>query len=94
MANICLSLPAELSIQPQLNSNLIPPHARSQTTPASHGTDHTYIPHVFDLLFLSVCMDLKMHTSWSIWTVCFSAEGGSDGPAQSGPAPGPLSNNT
>ncbi|KAL6489484.1 hypothetical protein MHYP_G00032250 [Metynnis hypsauchen] len=28
--------PVELSIQPQLNSTLIPPHARSQTTSASH----------------------------------------------------------
>ncbi|XP_052000638.1 glycogen synthase kinase-3 beta-like [Xyrauchen texanus] len=28
--------PVELSIQPQLNSILIPPHARSQTSPASH----------------------------------------------------------
>lgn len=31
------SLP-ELSIQPQLNSTLIPPHARAQTSPASHGS--------------------------------------------------------
>lgn len=30
-------LPSELSIQPQLNSTLIPPHARAQTSPASHG---------------------------------------------------------
>lgn len=30
----------ELSIQPQLNSTLIPPHARAQTSPASHGTYH------------------------------------------------------
>ncbi|KAF3839289.1 hypothetical protein F7725_018006 [Dissostichus mawsoni] len=29
--------PVELSIQPQLNSTLIPPHARAQTSPASHG---------------------------------------------------------
>ncbi|KPP72403.1 glycogen synthase kinase-3 alpha-like [Scleropages formosus] len=28
---------AELSIQPQLNSTLIPPHARAQTAPASHA---------------------------------------------------------
>ncbi|KAK2910049.1 hypothetical protein Q8A73_007764 [Channa argus] len=28
--------PVELSIQPQLNSTLIPPHARAQTSPASH----------------------------------------------------------
>ncbi|KAL4593580.1 glycogen synthase kinase-3 alpha isoform X1 [Arapaima gigas] len=28
---------AELSIQPQLNSTLIPPHARAQTTPTSHA---------------------------------------------------------
>lgn len=28
---------SELSIQPQLNSTLIPPHARAQTSPASHG---------------------------------------------------------
>ncbi|KAJ8354795.1 hypothetical protein SKAU_G00223620 [Synaphobranchus kaupii] len=29
--------PVELSIQPQLNSTLIPPHARAQTSPASHA---------------------------------------------------------
>lgn len=28
--------PVELSIQPQLNTTLIPPHARAQTSPASH----------------------------------------------------------
>lgn len=32
-----MSLSPELSIQPQLNSTLIPPHARAQTSPASHG---------------------------------------------------------
>lgn len=30
---------AELSIQPQLNSTLIPPHARSHTVASAHGTD-------------------------------------------------------
>lgn len=36
----CFVFPAltELTIQPQLNSTLIPPHARAQTSPASHGT--------------------------------------------------------
>uniref|UniRef100_A0A8C5BME0 [tau protein] kinase n=1 Tax=Gadus morhua TaxID=8049 RepID=A0A8C5BME0_GADMO len=34
--------PVELSIQPQLNSTLIPPHARAQTSPASHGTYERY----------------------------------------------------
>lgn len=35
------SVPSELSIQPQLNSTLIPPHARAQTSPASHGMYHS-----------------------------------------------------
>lgn len=34
---VCSSALSELSIQPQLNSTLIPPHARAQTSPASHG---------------------------------------------------------
>uniref|UniRef100_A0A8C7LKQ8 [tau protein] kinase n=1 Tax=Oncorhynchus mykiss TaxID=8022 RepID=A0A8C7LKQ8_ONCMY len=36
--------PVELSIQPQLNSTLIPPHARAQTLPASHGMYSTANP--------------------------------------------------
>ncbi|KAI5105922.1 glycogen synthase kinase-3 alpha [Silurus meridionalis] len=34
--DIILCIRSKLSIQPQLNSSLIPPHARSQTTPVSH----------------------------------------------------------
>uniref|UniRef100_A0A8B9RN12 [tau protein] kinase n=1 Tax=Astyanax mexicanus TaxID=7994 RepID=A0A8B9RN12_ASTMX len=34
----------ELSIQPQLNPTLIPPHARAQTTSSSHGNDTIHHP--------------------------------------------------
>lgn len=49
---LSLSRITELSIQPQLNSTLIPPHARSQTTPVSHGTELS--PYLWVLINLCV----------------------------------------
>lgn len=47
--NICFCF-TELSIQPQLNSILIPPHARTYTTASSHGETQLLAIH-FSLLF-------------------------------------------
>lgn len=48
---------SELSIQPQLNSTLIPPHARAQTSPASHGWYHT----MELMVMLSLCFLLPIY---------------------------------
>lgn len=58
---ITLCLSAELSIQPQLNSTLIPPHARAQAAASGHG----------ETPLLSVFVNLIVNVISNIYEILF-----------------------